>query len=79
MDQWTRIERVRNLAKHAEAAVGKALMCKAVLTQTLQAVGMDLADAPMQSLIRLSETLEVVNWAVERIVDELASIEVDKE
>ena len=79
MDQWTRIERVRNLAKHAEAAAGKALMCKAQLTQTLQAVGMDLEDAPMLSLIRLSETLEVVNWAVERIVDELASIERDKE
>ena len=79
MDQWTRIERVRNLAKHAEAAVGKALMCKTVLTQTLPALGMDLEDAPMQSLIRLSETLEVVNWAVERIVDEVASIERDKE
>ncbi len=79
MDQLTRIERVRALAKHAEGALGKALMCKTVLTQTLQAVGMDLEDAPMLSLMRLSETLELVNWAVERIVDELASIEVDKE
>jgi diacylglycerol kinase len=79
MDKLARIERVRNLAKHAEAALGKALMCKTVLTQTLQAVGMDLEDAPMVSLMRLSETLELVNWAVERIVDELGSIEQDKE
>lgn len=79
MEQQTRIERARNLAKQAEAGMGKAFLCKTVLTQTLRAAGFELEDAPMLSLLRLSETLELVNWAVERIVDELAAIERDKE